>query len=188
MKWLAHRSTGARALALGILVVLTVSLLWPWLAVQDRMKVRLENDQRRLAQFVRLAGHKERLQDQIERAQKQWSGSAVFLKGDTTDLAAVDLQNTLKRQIGATGGSVLNTQVRAPEEQSGHMRIHVRAQLRTSTDGLGKLLAQLENSIPIVFVDGVTVGTRVYRAANARNESLLDVTLDVSGYMPGRGE
>ena len=107
-----------------------------------------------------------------------------YLPGETDSLAAAALQARIQQLATNFSIQVRSIQVLPVETGNGFNRIGIRAEVLGSTDGLVRLIYDLETAAPYLFVDALDA----QGPAEARNgsrpqaEPQLAMTLQVSGY------
>ncbi|MEM9301836.1 MAG: type II secretion system protein GspM [Pseudomonadota bacterium] len=133
------------------------------------------------------------LEERIAEARRNQSESDLFLQQANANLAASELTTRLKDVISNFADNpdnctVLSQQnIRSPEEEE-FERVTIKARMRCEVSDLAQVLYQLENGIPYVFVDNVTIYRQVTRRRRGRElvqEKMLDVRFDMAGYLRG---
>jgi general secretion pathway protein M len=190
-------SLPSRLLAVALLLLLGLALVrlvvLPVLAAYQETAASIEQSQILLQRYRALAAQRPRLEQELARQQKAEVASIAYLRGESDALASAALQDQVRAIITRAGGELRSTQI-LPVEPAGPetsvRRASLRLQLAVDVAGLQQLLYELETSEPYLFVDDINIRER--RLRRLRDEEgeapVLDVSLEVSGYMRGPGD
>jgi general secretion pathway protein M len=191
-RW-ARRSARERRLivAAGVILVLLLArqtILVPFLAYRENLRDEIEAHRAWLENaslYVTRAEEVTRQRDLLEQRLKQVH--AQLVPGDTPDLAAASLQNTLHGLADETGIEIRSTQVMRNEAVDGFRRVSVRVTVAGELRALADFLARLEYNpqrVSITFFEASKRGA-VLRGQNAR---ALSATIEVSAFLQGPEE
>lgn len=178
--------------ALGLLIALLgiVYLLFfhlPFVAVHMDHNERIATLNEQLNRFRAAAAQRPELEEQLERVRRYQRTNDYFLSESTRGQAAAQLTNRLKQLVRANARTedscqVLSTQPQQSREQEQFERVTVETRLRCDIEDLLPVLYELENGVPLVFLDDVTMNQQRIRA---RGGGYRDVFLDVRFRMYG---
>ena len=104
-----------------------------------------------------------------------------LLSGKTAALAAVEVQNILKRIVTAKGAQVRTMRVLTPKEESegAYLGILVQATIQSNVRQLKDVLYDIENSRILLNIQEL----RVRSARRRYSEDQLQSTITVAGYL-----
>jgi general secretion pathway protein M len=190
-------SLPSRLLAVALVLLAGLALVrllvLPVLAAYQETAASIEQSQTLLQRYRALAAQRPRLEEELAAQRKAEVASIAYLEGESDALAAAALQDQVRAVITRAGGELRSTQI-LPVEAAGPetsvRRASLRLQLAVDVAGLQQLLYELETSEPYLFVDDINIRER--RLRRLRDEEgeapVLDVSLEVSGYMRGPGD
>ncbi len=133
------------------------------------------------------------LEQRIAQVRQGQRNSDLFLEQQNANLASSELTTRLKEVINTSADNPDNCQVlsqqnvRAPDEEQ-FERVTIKVRMRCEVADLSRVLYQLENGRPYLFVDNVTLYRQVTRRRQGRElveEKMLDVRFDLFGYLRG---
>ena len=107
--------------------------------------------------------------------------SDYLLPGDTAGLAAAELQRLVLAQMSRHQSYASTIQVQPPKIDGDFMRISVLMDMRVSSENLQRLLFDLETSVPLLVVEGLSLRT-LAAEQNGPADTRLRVTMRVMGY------
>jgi len=114
--------------------------------------------------------------------------SNLYLRAETEPLAAVALQEEVKRTVGQFGGELRSVQSLPSQEVNGLTRIGLRVGMTGEIEAVLRVLDQLESGEPLVFAETLQIqetSRRRRRNLDAEPEvTLLSVQFDIFGYLP----
>lgn len=176
-----------RAAALAVLLVIVLACGWPvWQRVaQDRVK--LENQAQQLARYRALAAEVPVLRRQATTRAAQPAPASALLPSDS-EAAAAALQAQLKRIMAGAHAVIISLQPLPMQAGAGYFRLPMRLQITADTAGLQRALYDIEAERPLLTVDKLNVRVQGGLVARPTGPAdALDVTLEVSGFLPGGG-
>ena len=164
-----------------IIFTLTVAPLWAlnrhYLDTIDLLETRLEILQRTVATGSELRSQHDQLKQML-------ASNRHYLKSSTEALAAADLQGIIKRISRAKGMEVLSTQILPTIEESDFIGVTLKVRMRGKLDNMVRVFHALETGQPYLFLDNVSVRSRLQHSRKANFVQVLDVEFDLIGYMP----
>ena len=183
----------SRALALailaGTLAILYAVLVEPlWSSHQNFQQSRIQSTAL-LAKYQRIGNAVEALEAELAELRIAQASQAGYFSGDSSALAAAELQNLVKNIVRSAGEELRSTQVLPVRGEAGVTRIAIRVQLPIRMPGLQEVLHALESGIPFIFIDNVDVRRRKTnrRRLDTDEADYLDVRFDITGYMRSPG-
>ena len=138
-----------------------------------------------LVKYQRIGSTVEALEVELAGLQIAQASQAGYLPGDSSALAAAELQNHVKNIVRSPGEELRSTQVLPVHEEAGVTRVAIRVQLPIRMQGLQEVLHTLESGVPFIFIDNVDVRRRKTsrRRLDTIEDVYLDVRFDITGYM-----
>ena len=189
---LRRGSPASRILALALLAVVLLAgyglVVAPVIAAYRETGEAIQEAQDLLQRYRALAAERTGLTDQLTALEQRAAKAGGYLEGATDALAAVELQDRVRRSIERAGGQLQSTQIlpaAAVDAKTPLRRAALRLQLAIATKGLQTMLYELETGQPYLFIDELTVRQRRVRQSKTevQEEPLLDVSLEVFGYV-----
>lgn len=182
-----------RTIAIALLIAV---IALPWrlvlLPVAEQFAdsaAQIEAQEDMLVRFRRLADSREALRAQLQVLQAQPASQEGYLAGESGTLVAAELQNLVRTIVDRNGGRVESTQILPLAGEGEFQRITLRVRMSADTEGLSRVLYDLESMLPYLFIDGLDIVSRERRGSRrssdppAEEAGLLSVTYDVYGYM-----
>jgi general secretion pathway protein M len=189
---LRRGSLASRGLALALLAGLLLAgytfVVAPVLAAYRDTGEAVQEAQDLLQRYRALAGERTQLIEELAALEERAAQAGGYLEGSTDALAAVELQDRVRRIIEGAGGQLQSTQIlpaSAIDATAPVRRAALRIQLEIAINGLQSVLYELETGQPYLFVNELTVRQRrTRRRANTpEEEPVLDVSFEVFGYV-----
>ena len=182
-----------RALALSILVVLLFGtyamLVRPVLDSYLRDRQTLEEQQIALRRFQEAAQELPALQARLDELRRGGPQSAGYLQGQGETLAAASLQERLKALVLSEGGQFKSAQILPASDADRARRLAVRGEMMLGLAALQRVVYELEASTPFLVLDNLDIRAIAspQRTGQAAGEILLDIRLDLYGFMRSAG-
>ena len=180
----------SRSLAVALLVAVVAAILRygvaPLVQSYETAERRIEEVQELIRRYQAIAANRAALAERLERLQEQPESFEFYVPGETTAIAAAELQNRISTTVEAAGGVVRSVQSLTVREESNLARIEVRAQFTGTIDVLRRSLEELETGRPLIFIERLNVRRASRRRAREREavDPELLVALDAAGYRP----
>lgn len=176
-----------RQVALGLLagavLVLAAAIAIPlWLAHRHYDEA-LEDIDRRLVRYERLAAARPQLQQKLE-AVRALGSRKYFLKASAASLSAAEIQERVRQFVEGNGGRLISVQVASPKEDGRFRQINVTVQANANIMAARKILHAMEASEPYVFVESLMIRAQVppgFKPAPGFEPEMF-IQLDVSGF------
>ena len=167
----------AVALAIALLVALPVWLL------HRHYDSALADNADKFDRYNRIAGTRAEVSKQLE-AMRSKEPRRFFLRSGAAALSAAEAQEALRGIIESNGGRLITMQAPTSREEGRYRQISVNVQLTANIFALRKILHAIENNVPYLFVDNLTVRSQVpanYKPPPGAEPEMF-VQFDVSGY------
>ena len=178
-RWLA-----VTILMLCVGVILSVIALPVWLANKSYRET-ITDMENRLEHMRRAAAISTSLRPQYEQLSSWQKTNTHYLKSNSPELAAAELQRLVKRIAVANGTEITSTQILASERNGESSRVVLKVRMRGELESIVKLFHALETGKPYLFLDNILIkassGQR--RRKNVSAQINLDVDLELTGYM-----
>jgi hypothetical protein len=110
----------------------------------------------KLARYRRVAAQAPELRQALESV-KAKDGRRFYLQNTAANLAAAELQETVKAAIENNGGRITTSQNTATREDGRFRQIGVNVQFFATTPALQKILTALEAQQPYVVIDNIAM-------------------------------
>ena len=181
--------TAGRIIAVALLVA-AVALPYRLIVAplqEDYQQLTDEVEARRdmLARYQRLADSREALRQQLQALREDPASQAGYLTGDSETLVAAELQNVVRSIVERGGGRLESTQILPAASEGAFRRVTLRVRMTTNTEGLSRILYDLESMLPYLFLDSLDIvsSERRGRGTGQPKDSSLSVSYDVFGFM-----
>jgi len=177
----------SRLLALGLLV-LVIGVAWiliavPLTAAFDAQETRIERATALLARYEKALGDEPNLRAEIEALRKSDGSPDPFLKGESTQIIAANLQNRIQTLVAGEPGEIRSIQVLPESEEDGFEKIGLRVTLTAGIPTMQKVFYDIESSVPALFIDNLDVRTNIRRRRrNTESTNRVQIRFDVFGY------
>lgn len=186
-----------RPLAVGLLliaIVLVYLVGFHWFVMRH---VELSGEiallEERAARFKAAVARRPELEEQLRELREERLDSALFLPESSFSVAAAGLTRRLRDIIQSEADdaelcNIVSTTNRADSEPERFEQVTVNARLNCPLPDVTRILYQLENSVPLIFIDNLIVNQRISadRAGRrgTRGYGQVDVRFDMYGFRP----
>lgn len=173
------------AILLMLMMLIIAIFIAPAVILRQDLNGRVGELELQLNKFKTAGQGLEQLQQQIDQMNKAHANTGDFLEEKSPALAAADLQQHIKGVIEAHQGNLVSAQPVNETGQELFPKVTVKIHMRGNINTLQKSLYQLESSRPRLFINNIVIQKRNPAAAraNQKDADLLEVRLDVSGYV-----
>jgi hypothetical protein len=175
-----------RLLALSILAAVVV-LCWslvvrPVIALSSDRAAEIEADTEQLDHLQLVIAHRPELERRANALHAQFAAAGGFWAGVSPAAIAASVQDRLRQAVTDSGGRVKSTSGVSETTEHGFRKLTVRFSIEGTLDTVQKTLAAVETATPALFVDSLKLAPQG-RDADAETPPMLDLDLDVAGYM-----
>ena len=190
MGWPAdRRRKAAIGFAAGVAALLLVALALPLWFAHQHYDDALEDIDKRLVRYERLAAARPQLEQKLEGVRALGSRK-YFLKASTASLSAAEVQDRVRQFIESAGGRVISVQMGTPRDEGRFKQVPVTVQANANIMVSRRILHALETNEPYLFVDSLVVRAQVppgYKPPPGFEPEMF-IQIEVSGYaVPGSG-
>lgn len=176
-----------RKAALGLLVAIIAAgialIALPLWIAHRHYDEALEDIDRRLVRYERLAAARPALQQKLE-AVRAIGSRKYFLKASAPSLSAAEIQERARQFVEGNGGRLISVQVAQPRDDGRFRQVTVTVQANANIAATRKILHSLESGEPYLFVDSFTIRAQVppgFKPAPGFEPEMF-IQLDVSGF------
>jgi general secretion pathway protein M len=177
----------SRLLALALLV-LVIGVAWlligePIRVAFDAQEARIVRASELLQRYEKALDDEPDLRAEIERLRKTDGSPDPFLKGDSTQIIAANLQNQIQTLVAGEPGDIRSIQVLPELAEDGFEKIGLRVTLTADIPTMQKILYDIESSVPALFIDNLDIRTNIRRRRrNTDSTNRVQIRFDVFGY------
>lgn len=134
-----------------------------------------------LQKYRQLATRLPEMTRTLEDLRARQSDQQGYLAGANEAVVAATLQDRLKSLIAREGGKLQSTQAMPQVKVAGQpQRVGVRAHMVMQLTEFQAVVYRLESMTPVLFIENLSIRAV---SAGATEEGLLDVNMDVVGYL-----
>jgi len=185
----AKRRKAAIGMAAGVAALLLAMLALPLWFAHQHYDDALEDIDKRLVRYERLAAARLQLEQKLEGVRAMGSRK-YFLKASAASLSAAEVQDRVRQFIESAGGRVISVQMGTPRDEGKFKQVPVTVQANANIMVTRRILHALETNQPYLFVDSLVVRAQVppgYKPPPGFEPEMF-IQFDVSGYaIPGSG-
>lgn len=178
-----HAAGGLLAL---VVLLLALAVLVPWWSKMRFYDAEIAAKSTQLERFQAMVARRPVLEAELNAAKRQLQRSNFYITADTPALAAAELQKKVKQIIESRGGHLVSTQNVDAFADEGPLQLAIRVRMTGDTPALTKVLYELENTRPLLFLDNLTLRTQRRVSGRGRNrtyEMVLDATFDLIAFL-----
>jgi general secretion pathway protein M len=181
----------ALALLFAAVLLLSLGVVVPLLAISHDAAERVEEQEFKLQRLRKIAAEKDYWLKRMEEIRQQGQAEGRLIAKDTASLASADLQSRIKSAVMTAGGELNSTQVIPERKEEQFIRVAVKLRMTGSTQVLRDVLHSFESSQPLLFVENLNI--RPIRSPQPqlpgrkapKMPDKLSVDFDVIGYIRG---
>ena len=180
----------AAVLILVIVAILVYLLCFHWFIVRHieySDEISALSDQ--LGRFQRVAAQKGQYQALLQELQSRKSDESLFLEGNDFNEAAAGMSEQLNQMIRTQTEDtcqIVSRQPVRPRVAERFQKVTVNARMRCGIEDLKKILYSLENGVPMIIAEELTVikpRSRRSRRDDEPSSTVLDIRFNMSGYL-----
>ena len=154
---------------------------YSWHLAQTAQELRLSN-----AKLEALVGRRPALEARQNALQSDSFMSAALVPGASEAVASATIQERVRLITEAAGGSLDSARIRPAERTGAFEKIAMTVRVSSDTDGLAKILSELEYGRPAITVEKLAVraNRNMRRMSNAEPSVGTDLiaTIDLSAW------
>ena len=151
-----QRQLAIAILALFIVAVLAVTAGPVWYANATR-QAALDDAQARLERYEQIAARDRELLPQYEALRRAQKSAGNQLRSDTVAVAGAELQRRVKDIASRHQAQIASTQILAPADEQGFVRVALRVRLRAELQSLLRSLYDVETDDVHMFIDNLSL-------------------------------
>lgn len=139
----------------------------------------------RLERYGRIVASRPAVAQQLE-AMRAKETRKFFLRSGAPALSAAEAQEAVRSIVEASGGRLITMQAPVSKEDGRYRQVSVNVQLTANVQAMRKILDGIENRVPYLFVDNLTIRSQVpssFRPTPGAEPEMF-MQFDVSGYSP----
>ena len=180
----------AAVLILVIVAILVYLLCFHWFImrhIEYSEEISALSDQ--LGRFQRVAAQKGQYQALLQELQSRKSDESLFLEGNDFNEAAAGMSEQLNQMIRTQTEDtcqIVSRQPVRPRVAERFQKVTVNARMRCGIEDLKKILYSLENGVPMIIAEELTVikpRSRRSRRDDEPSSTVLDIRFNMSGYL-----
>jgi general secretion pathway protein M len=183
------------AIGLALIALLVIYLVgFHWFIVRHQeYNERIGQVEHQIARFKAATARRPLLEQRLEELRAERLDSALFLPQSNFNTAAAGLVRDLRGIINAEAEQVdlctiTSTQNRPDSDPERFEQVTVNVRMNCPLPDLMRILYELENSVPLVFVDNLLVNQRMSADRRTRRGGVdaygqLDVRFDMYGFL-----
>jgi general secretion pathway protein M len=183
----------AAVLILVILAILVYLLCFHWFILRHlEYNSEIADLAAQLGRFQRVAAQRADYETLLQDLQERKADENLFLSGNDFNEAAAGMSERLSQMISVQADDtcqIVSRQPVRPRVQERFEKVTVNVRMRCGIEDLKKVLYSLENGVPMIIADEVTVikpRTRRRRSNDQPDSSgMLDIRFNMSGYLRG---
>jgi len=180
-------SNRGRQLAVALLVAaiaLAVAIVaLPFWLLHRHYDVAIADSLDKLDRYTRIASTRPLVAKELEAIRGK-DLRRFFLRTGAAALSAAEAQEAVRALVEASGGRLITMQAPVSRDDGHYRQVSANVQVQANIFALRKILHALENNVPYLFVDNLTVRTQVagnFKPAPGAEPEMF-VQFDVSGY------
>ncbi len=185
-----------RPLAIGLLVlalIVVYLVCFHWFVVRHvALSGEIGELERQVARFKATAAERPVLEARLEELRRDRLDSALFLPEAGFSAAAAGLNRRLRDIINTTADEADLCQINAttdrrPREPERFEQVTVNVRMTCLLPDLVRVLYELENTVPLIFVDNLLINQRATPDRRVRRGGevygQLDIRMDIYGFL-----
>ena len=173
----------AIAILVGAIVAIAAAVALPIWLLHRHYDTALADSAEKLDRYNRLAATRPAIAQQLE-AMRSKEPRKFFLRGGPPALSAAEAQEAVRTIVEGNGGRLITMQAPVTKDDARYRQIIVNVQMTANVQAMRKILYAIENHVPYLFIDNLTIRSQV--PANFRptpgSEPEMFLQFDVSGY------
>ena len=182
----AERNRGrqlAIALLVGAVVLAAAIVVVPFWLLHRHYDTAIADSLDKLDRFQRISSTRPIVAKELE-AMRGKDTKRFFLRSGAAALSAAEAQEAVRSLVESSGGRLVTMQAPVSKDDGHYRQMSANVQIAANIVALRKILHAIENNVPYLFVDNLTVRTQVagnFKPAPGAEPEMF-VQFDVSGY------
>ena len=181
-----QRRTLAIGLAVLVVLLLVGAFAVPTWFAHDHYNRALSDFGDQLARHQRIAATREATEAKLT-ALRARQINKLFLKNPSPTIAASELQDIARAAIESAGARLISVQLPTHRDEGRYRLVTLNVNMSATAPALRRIFHALENTQPLLLIDGVTVRQSVgagFRPAPGTEPEMF-VQFDLTGYAIG---
>ncbi len=173
----------AIALLLGAILFAFAIVAVPFWLLHRHYDTAISDSLDKLERYRRIASTRPIVAKELE-AMKGKDTKRFFLRSGAAALSAAEAQEAVRQLVEQSGGRLTTMQAPVSKDDGHYRQMSANVQIAANIFALRKILHAIENNVPYLFVDNLTVRTQVagnFKPAPGAEPEMF-VQFDVSGY------
>ncbi|HLX23298.1 MAG TPA: type II secretion system protein GspM [Usitatibacter sp.] len=173
----------AIALLLGAIVLAIAVVAIPFWLLHRHYDTAITDSLDKLERYRRIASTRPIVAKELE-AMKGKDTKRFFLRSGAAALSAAEAQEAVRQLVEQSGGRLVTMQAPVSKDDGHYRQMSANVQIAANIFALRKILHAIENNVPYLFVDNLTVRTQAagnFKPAPGAEPEMF-VQFDVSGY------
>jgi general secretion pathway protein M len=175
----------AIGLLCGAIAAIVAAVALPVWLLHRHYDAALSDATDRLERYGRIAASRPAIAQQLE-AMRAKETRKFFLRSGAAALSAAEAQEAVRSIVEASGGRLITMQAPVSKDDGRYRQVSVNVQLTANVQAMRKILDGIENRVPYLFIDNVTIRSQVpsnFRPTPGAEPEMF-MQFDVSGYSP----
>jgi general secretion pathway protein M len=173
----------AVALLVAALLVAFAVVAVPFWLLHRHYDTAIADSIDKLERYKRIASTRPVVTNELE-AMRAVKINRFFLRGGAASLSAAEAQEAVRALVESSGGRLITMQAPVSKDDGRFRQVSANVQIAANIFALRKILHAIENNVPYLFVDNLTVRTQVagnFKPAPGAEPEMF-IQFDVSGY------
>jgi len=173
----------AIALLVAVVVLVIAIVVVPFWLLHRHYDLAIAENLNMLDRYTRIASTRPIVARELV-AMHDRDARRYFLKSGAAALSAAEAQEAVRQLVEQSGGRLITMQAPVSKGDGRYRQLTANVQITANIFALRKILHSIENNVPYLFVDNLTVRTQVpgnFKPAPGAEPEMF-VQFDVSGY------
>ena len=180
-------SDRSRNLAVALLIAVVVFgvaiIAVPFWLLHRHYDLAIADSLDKLDRYTRIASTRPIVAKELD-AMRSKDARRFFLRSGAAALSAAEAQEAVRSLVESSGGRLITMQAPVSKDDGHYRQMTANVQLTANIFALRKILYAIENNVPFLFVDNLTIRTQVpgnFKPGPGAEPEMF-VQFDVSGY------
>ena len=187
MAMISVEKNRSRQLAVALLVaavaIVVAIVALPFWVLHRHYDLAIADSLDKLDRYTRIASTRPVVAKELE-AMRGKDTRRFFLRSGAAALSAAEAQEAVRALVESSGGRLITMQAPVSKDDGHYRQVSANVQVQANIFALRKILNAIENNVPYLFVENLTVRTQVagnFKAPPGAEPEMF-VQFDVSGY------